>query len=203
MGYIASLRGILKTKNPADIVIECGGVGYAVIVPLSTFDRLPATGSETEILIRHVIREDDQQLFGFATDRERSVFVTLTAVSGIGPKLALNVLSALTPSELVAAVSDGDVKRLSSVSGIGKKTAERIIVELRDRINPLEAVAARGLSVAPGGAAEEAAPAMRDAILSLIALGNKPEDARLLVQKAIEANPAASVQELIRAALRK
>lgn len=202
MGYIATLRGILKSKAPADIVVECGGVGYAVTVPLSTFDRLPATGQETELLIRHVIREEDQQLFGFATDRERSVFVTLTAVSGIGPKLALNVLSALTPSELAAAVSGNDIKRLSSISGIGKKTAERIVVELRDKINPLEAAAARGDPLLSGGE-EPASAAMRDAILSLVALGNRPEDARLLVQKAYEVNPEATVQELIRAALRK
>lgn len=200
MGYIASLRGTLVRKNPAGIIIECAGVGYALTVPLSTFDRLPATGDEAALEVYHLVREDDQLLFGFATERERTFFRTLLGISGIGPKLALAVLSGLTPGELAAAISEGDVRRLSSISGVGKKTAERIIVELKDKIDPLEALATR--NQAPGDAGEAPA-ALRDAILSLITLGNRPDDARAMAQAAFERNPKATVQELIRLALRK
>ncbi len=198
MPYIRQLRGTLIEKTPAGIVLDCGGVGYGVTVPLSTFDRLPALGEEATLRIAHVIREDDQLLFGFATERERAFFGTLLGISGIGPKLALGVLSGLTPGELATAITEGDVRRLSSISGVGKKPAERIIVALKDKIDPLEAIALKGN--APG---EATAPALRDAILSLIALGNKPDDARAMAQAAYEANPKATVQELIRLSLRK
>lgn len=197
MGYITQLRGTLAEKAPAGIVIDCGGVGYGVTVPLSTFDRLPATGEAVTLKIYHQIREDDEALFGFATARERQFFQSLLGITGIGPKLALAVLSGLTPRELAAAIAEGDVRRLSSISGVGKKTAERIIVELKDKVDPLEALAGRG------GEAEEAPPALRDAILSLVALGNKAEDARAMAQAAYEKDPKASVQDLIRVALRK
>ncbi len=200
MPYIRSLHGTLIEKTPAGIVLECGGVGYGVTVPLSTYDRLPAQGEEASLRIAHIIREDDQLLFGFATDRERTFFGALLSISGIGPKLALSVLSGLTPAELALAITEGDVRRLSSISGVGKKTAERIIVELKDKIDPLEAIAPRERQA---GAAEASTSALRDAILSLVALGNKPDEARTMAQAAYEANPQASVQELIRMALRK
>ena len=196
MGYITQLRGTLAEKAPAGIVIDCGGVGYGVTVPLSTFDRLPATGEAVTLKIYHQIREDDEALFGFATARERQFFQSLLGITGIGPKLALAVLSGLTPRELAAAIAEGDVRRLSSISGVGKKTAERIIVELKDKVDPLEALAGRG----GGGGAR---PALRDPILSLVALGNKAEDARAMAQAAYEKDPKASVQDLIRLALRK
>ncbi len=199
MGYIAHLSGTLSEKTPAGIVIECGGVGYGVTVPLSTFDRLPAIGETVKLLVYHLVREDDQLLFGFASERERRFFQTLLSISGIGPKLALGVLSGLTPGELVTAIAEGDVRRLSSISGVGKKTAERMIVELKDKVDPLEAIALRNKEAKKA----EAPAALRDAILSLIALGNKAEDARTMVQAAYEANPSASVQELIRLSLRK
>ncbi len=200
MPYIRHLRGVLIEKTPAGIVLECGGVGYGVTVPLSTFDRLPPVGEEAKLRIAHVIREDDQLLFGFATERECAFFGTLLTISGIGPKLALSVLSGLTPTELATAIAEGDVRRLSSISGVGKKTAERIIVELKDKIDPLEAIAPKGRDSAVSA---EAPPAIRDAILSLVALGNKPDDARAMVQAAYTAHPEASVQDLIRLALRK
>ena len=199
MGYICHLRGTVLEKTPAGIVLECGGVGYALTVPLSTFDRLPATGQEASLEIHHLVREDDQLLFGFASERERTFFRALLGITGIGPKLALAVLSGLTPGELAASIAEGDVRRLSSISGVGKKTAERIIVELKDKIDPLEAMALRGKERGEA----EAPPALRDAILSLVALGNKPDDARAMVQAAFEKNPKATVQELIRLALRK
>lgn len=197
MGLITRLKGELAEKTPAGIVIDCGGVGYAVTVPLSTFDRLPATGGQACLHIHHLVREDDEALFGFATARERQFFQALLGITGIGPKLALAVLSGLTPRELAAAIAEGDVRRLSSISGVGKKTAERIIMELKDKVDPVEALAGKGAE------AEAAAPALRDAILSLIALGNKPDEARAMAQAAFEKAPGATVQDLIRLALRK
>lgn len=197
MGYITRLKGELAEKTPAGIVVDCGGVGYGVTVPLSTFDRLPATGEQVCLNIHHLIREDDEALFGFATARERRFFQALLGITGIGPKLALAVLSGLTPRELAAAIAEGDVRRLSSISGVGKKTAERIVMELKDKVDPVEALAGKDAE------AEAAAPALRDAILSLVALGNKPDEARAMAQAAFEKNPKATVQELIRLALRK
>lgn len=199
MAYITHLHGQIVEKLPTGIVVECAGVGYAVAVPLSTFDRIPAMGEMCKLYTSHIIREDDHLLFGFATPREREFFQTLLTISGIGPKLALNVLSGLTPSELATAIVEGDVKRLSSISGVGKKTAERIIVELKDKVDPLEAISMRSKE---SGRAE--APAtLRDTILSLVALGNKPDDAQKMAQAAYESNPKASVQELIRLSLRR
>jgi Holliday junction DNA helicase RuvA len=199
MAYITHLNGILIEKLPTGLVLECAGVGYAIAVPLSTFDRLPATGESCKLYTSHLIREDDELLFGFATAREREFFQTLLTISGVGPKLALNVLSGLTPGELATAISEGDVKRLSSISGVGKKTAERIIVELKDKIDPLDAIALRHKEKQTS----DAPAALRDAILSLVALGNKPEEAQKMAQAAYEANSKANVQELIRLALRR
>ncbi len=198
MGYITRLRGTLIEKQTTGLVIDCGGVGYGVTVPLSTFDRLPASGDTVNLYIHHLIREDDHLLYGFASERERRFFQTLLGISGIGPKLALGVLSGLTPGELATAIAEGDVRRLSSISGVGKKTAERIIVELKDKVDPLEAIAIRAKETHG-----EPPATLRDAILSLIALGNKPDEARAMAQTAYEANPQASVQDLIRLALRK
>ena len=199
MAYIVRLKGEVVEKTPAGVTLDCAGVGYGVSVPLSTFDRLPPLGEVATLYVHHVVREDDELLFGFHTERERSFFKALLAISGVGPKLALSVLSGLTPGELATAIAEGDVRRLSSISGVGKKTAERIIVELKDKVDPLEAVALRGKE-----RGEDATPAvLRDAILSLVALGNKAEDARALVQAAYEKNPKATVQDLIRMALRK
>lgn len=199
MAYITHLHGTLVEKLPTGLVIECAGIGYAVAVPLSTFDRVPATGEMCKLYTSHIIREDDHLLFGFATQREREFFQTLLTISGVGPKLALNVLSGLTPGELATAITEGDVKRLSSISGVGKKTAERIIVELKDKIDPLEAISLRHKEQGT----PETSAVLRDAILSLVALGNKPDDAQKMAQAAYEANPKASVQDLIRLALRR
>ena len=196
MGLIARLRGTLAEKTPSGLVVECGGVGYGVTVPLSTFDRLPAEGEEVTLRIFHLVREDDALLFGFGSAQELRFFQALLGISGIGPKLALAVLSGLTARELAAAIAEGDVRRLSSISGVGKKTAERIVMELRDKVDPIEALAAKA-------GAGEPPQALRDAILSLIALGNRAEDARAMAQAAFEKNPKATVQDLIRLALRK
>ena len=175
--------------------MNVGGVGYEVLVPLSSFDRLPPEGAKTRILIYHHITDVSQVLFGFATDEERRMFTLLLGVSGVGPKIAVAALSGLSVRELKTALIESDVKRLSSISGIGKKTAERIIVELRDKFSAGEALETLAGSDEPTGDSR-----LRDAALALISLGYKQEDARKMV-KAIKLEAATSVEEIIRKAL--
>ena len=194
---IAYLNGLLAEKNPASVIVECGGVGYEAMIPLSTFDRLPATGSEVKLFTRHVVREDDEMLFAFATVDERDMFAKVTAVSGVGPKTALAVLSGFTTGDLQLAISNGDSKRIATVKGIGKKTAERIVVELRDKVNPIEALA--NSSVASRG---EQRAMLRDAMLALTALGFTDDVARKMVADVLEADPhVADTETVIKMAL--
>ena len=153
-----------------------------MLISLSTYDRLPATGSACRLLTFHHIREDAQILFGFMQPDEKSMFERLIGVNGIGPKLALSVLSGLTVGELILAIAENNVKRISSVHGIGKKTAERIIIELRDKIDPLEALA--GHAADNGDTARNAM--LRDAILALGSLGFPQEQARKMVQAVLD-----------------
>lgn len=194
---ITFLEGALVEKDPTRIVLNVGGVGYEVFIPLSSYDKLPAPGGACRVLTYDHVREDTHALYGFLTADERGMFLRLMDVSGIGPRLALTALSGLSVRELKAAIVRGDVARLSSVSGIGKKTAERIVVELRDKIDDGEAMEA----IASGGAPEENAR-MRDAILALISLGYKQADAQKLVQNVVRSlGPDATVEETVRKAL--
>ena len=146
---ITFLEGILEAKDPTHIVLNVGGVGYEVFIPLSSYDRLPDKGGACRVLIYDHIREDLHALYGFLTEEERSLFLRLIGISGVGPRLAITTLSGLSVRDLKAAVVQGDIKRLSSISGLGKKTAERIIVELRDKLSAgesLEAVAGGDVS---------------------------------------------------------
>ena len=186
---IAFLNGILDRKQPTSVVLDVQGVGYAALIPLSTYDRLPATGETCRLLIHHHIREDGQLLCGFATEEERRMFELLIGISGIGPKLALGVLSGLSVAELRAAIAEGNCKRLSAVRGIGKKTAERLVVELRDKIDPVEALAGRA---AAGGNAT-----LRDTVLALAALGFPQDQARKMVQAALDSGADASDTEAL------
>ena len=195
---IAYLRGILGEKTPAVAVVECGGVGYECLIPLSTYDRLPATGGEVKLLTCHVVREDANLLYGFATAEEKRTFELVTSVSGVGPKLALAVLSGLSVGELNLVIAEGNAKRLAQVKGIGKKTAERIVVELRDKVNPIEALA-KG-KAAEGDSAKTGI--LRDAMLALTALGFTEDTARQQVQRVLEADPTVDkVETIIRRAL--
>ncbi|HHU15325.1 MAG: Holliday junction branch migration protein RuvA [Kiritimatiellae bacterium] len=194
---IAFLHGTLAEKTPSTVVLDVQGVGYELFISLSTYDRLPATGSKCRLLTYYHVRQDTQVLFGFAQTEEKQMFERLINVNGVGPKLALSVLSGLTVAELVAAIAESNVKRISSVHGIGKKTAERIIVELRDKVDPLEALAGR---TAGGGDARNAM--LRDAILALGQLGFPQDQARKMVQAALDADPAITDTEaLLRKAL--
>ena len=195
---ITFLAGTLVEKQPTRVVLNVHGVGYEIFIPLSSFDRLPGENAPCRLLVHDHLREDLHNLYGFVTEAERSLFDMLLGISGIGPKTALSALSGLSVRDLKAAVVEGDVKRLSSISGVGKKTAERIVVELRHKLSAgdaLEAVAG----------APEALPGdlrTRDAMLALISLGYKQADAQQRVREILpRLKPAATVEDVVRAAL--
>ena len=196
---ITFLEGKLDEKQLGRVVMNLGGLGYEVSIPLSSYDRLPPEGETCRILTHHHITEADQRLFGFCTEDEREMFSRLLTISGIGPKLAISVLSGLPVRELKSALINGDIKRISSISGIGKKTAERIVVELRDKFSQGEQLDAF--------AADEGLPGdhrLRDAALALGALGHKPDDAAKMVKSvAKQLKPESTVEDLIRMALTK
>jgi Holliday junction DNA helicase RuvA len=195
---ITFVQGVLVEKEPERAVVNVGGLGYEVFIPLSTYDRLPLVDEPVKVLTYHHVREDAHLLYGFATEDERDLFNRLLAVSGIGPKIALAALSGMSVRELKASIVGADVKRLSGISGIGKKTAERIVVELKDKISAGEALEAVA-------GADEAMPSevrLRDTVMALIALGYKQQDALAMARKAAEkAGPDAPVEDLIRRSL--
>lgn len=204
---IAFLRGTLDEKRlvpaPPAAVLDVGGVGYELSVPLSTFDALPRVGAECRLEVSEIIREDAHLLFGFATAAEKSLFELLQSVSGVGPKTALSAVSGLPPAELRAAVASGDAKALARLPGVGKRTAERICVELRGKIDPLEAAAASaaGKVGAPAAAAPLAASA-RDAVLALVQLGQTEEAASRAVREIVSKPGApAETSAIVRLAL--
>ena len=197
---ITFLRGELVEKQPTRAVLDVGGVGYEVLIPLSSYDRLPMVGEACKILTVDHVREDSHQLFGFMTETEREMFGLLMGITGIGPKLALSALSGLSVRDLKAAVVEGDVKRISSISGVGKKMAERIVVELRHKLSAGDALEA--IAGADGDA--EGNAELRDAVLALVALGYKQDDARKMVTKVTGSHPeAADVEAIIKFALSK
>lgn len=195
---IAYIRGTLVEKDPTRVVIEASGVGYELTIPLSTFDRLPKTGTEAKLLAYHCVREDDETLFGFATEAEKAMFAKLTSVSGVGPKIAIAILSGSSIGELSLAIASGNAKRISSIKGVGKKTAEKICIELKDKVNAIEALAATGR-----GGKGEISPVLHDAILALSALGFNEEAANKMVSQVVAAHPdAKDTETIIRFALK-
>lgn len=191
---IAYVRGVLAEKDPTRVVVEAAGVGYEVFIPLSTYDRLPKAGGEVKLLTFHCVREDDEILFGFATPAEKELFVKLTAVSGVGPKIALSILSGGSVGELCLAIASGNAKRISSIKGVGKKTAEKICLELQDKVNAIEALSATQRAA---GGKDAVAPVLRDAILALAALGFNEETANKMVSDALAKNPEAKDTETV------
>ena len=197
---IAYIRGTLVEKSPASAIIEACGVGYELSIPTSTYDRLPKTGGEAKLFAYHVVREDDEALYGFATQAERELFAKLTLVSGVGPKIALAILSGASLGELSLAIASADARRLSAIKGVGKKTAEKIVIELKDKINAIEA-----LSMSGGGTSAQREKAfLLDARKALSALGFTDEIASKMVAKVIAANPdIADTESVVRAALKQ
>ncbi|MFP6907249.1 MAG: Holliday junction branch migration protein RuvA [Verrucomicrobiota bacterium] len=193
---IAFLEGTLESKNPAQVVLNVNGVGYELLIPLSTYDKLPKPGETVHILTHFHVREDAQTLYGFSSPAERQLFQLLLSVSKIGPKIALSVLSGLAVRELKRAVVEGDKKRLSSISGVGTKMAERMILELRDKFSEGEALEAVAGEETPGDIRS------RDAVLALVALGYKQQDAqKMLLAVDARDEPDLGVEDLVRKAL--
>ncbi len=178
---IGSLAGVLTLKSPPQLLLEVGGVGYEIEAPMSTFYDLPALGERVRLLTHLVVREDAHVLYGFATDAERRLFRSLLKVSGIGPRTALAILSGVTSAAFARAVQEQDSAALVRIPGVGRKTAERLIVEMRDR---LEAGAEVQLSGASAGSAHAAAGPETEAFSALLALGYKPPEATRLLKAA-------------------
>lgn len=196
---IGRLTGILLEKQPPQILLDINGVGYEVEAPMSTFYKLPSLGEKVTLHTHLVVREDAQLLYGFAEKRDRLLFRELIKLNGVGPKLALSLMSGLEVDELIAAVQAQDTSALTRVPGVGKKTAERLLVELKGKFTAWEATP--GAAPLPGAAA--AAPAAShtaDAVSALIALGYKPQEASRAVNAIKE--EGLSSEELIRRALK-
>ncbi|HTL18880.1 MAG TPA: Holliday junction branch migration protein RuvA [Patescibacteria group bacterium] len=198
---ISFLRGKLVETLPTQATIEVNGLGYDVLIPLSSYDKLPLPGTEVKLLTHLVVREDAHTLYGFVTIAERDLFrMLINTVSGIGPKIALNVLSGISVAAFRGAVANADIKALAQVSGVGKKTAERIIVELKDKIGAVAAWEAASAQRALSSEDQK----VSDAVLALMALGFKQVEAHDSVRKAqASLGTQATVEDLVRACLKK
>jgi Holliday junction DNA helicase RuvA len=198
---IARLSGVLADKTLDSVLLDVGGVGYQVAVSLNTLAALPAVGQKAQLLTYLHVREDAMQLFGFATPQERKAFELCIAVSGIGPRLALGLLSGLDAAGLFAAVAGDDVARLRKVPGIGPKTAERLVLELRDKVPRPDGSSKLSARAMPSGAAA-AGGVFADVAGALKNLGYKPADAERATEQAIKQQPEATIEVIVRAALR-
>lgn len=194
---IAWIEGQLSVKELDRVVIAVGGVGFEIAIPFSTYEALPSPGARARVLTVLHVREDDLSLFGFATPDEKRVFETATGVTGIGPKLAILLLSTLSVPRLIAAVAGGDVATLTSVPGVGKKTAERLVVELRDKFRDLAPADGTRPAPAVAGAGERG----EEALKALVALGFPRAKAAEAVRAAAGEDSDASAEDLVRRAL--
>ncbi len=192
---IAQLTGALALKSPEQLIVDVNGVGYLVSVSLNAFYKLPEAGERVQLLIHTHVREDALQLYGFLDRAEKELFLLLTSVSGIGPRLAMNILSGTPTRDLLDALDASDLARLVAIPGVGKKTAERLVVELRDKIKNL-----RGLPAAEPGRAATGIEA--EAVSALVNLGYKRNEAESSVKTACAAG-ATDLEAIIRAALKR
>lgn len=202
---IGLISGKILAKQPPEIVIDAGGIGYEISMPMTSFYQLPAVGETTTVYTHFVVREDAQLLFGFAELKERTIFRELIKANGVGPKLALTILSGMSAGQLMQAVSFEDVSALVKLPGVGKKTAERLVVELKDRLAKLsldvsDSVADFALGNGGGNPTVVVDDAREEAVSALLALGYKPNQASTMV-KAIYQEGRSS-EELIREALK-
>ena len=198
---IGRIRGVLVYKQPPDILVEVGGVGYEIQVPMTTLFQLPELGSEVALVTHFVVREDAQLLYGFIEERDRSLFRQLIKISGVGPKLGLTILSGMDSSSFARCVQRDDISSLMALPGVGKKTAERLLVEMRDKLKDwlvqtdVAGQAGGGVTLAP------VTDIVADAEGALIALGYKPQEASRMVA-AVNDDSVAGSEELIRRALK-
>jgi holliday junction DNA helicase RuvA len=193
---IASLRGRLLSKTPSQAILECGGVGYDVTISVATFTALPPEGAEARLHIYTHVREDQIALFGFAEPPEKRLFEKLLTISGIGPKLAITVLSGIDAARLVAAIRASDHATLTRIPGIGKKTAERVVLELKDKLDDMAATQ-------PSAGGPALSPAAEDALSALVNLGYARPIAQRAIEAAIAKQPTAAhdFEQLFRAAM--
>jgi Holliday junction DNA helicase RuvA len=192
---IAQVRGRLVRKEPQEAVVDVGGVGYRVTIPLSTFYRIGEPGAEVTLLTHTHVREDALALFGFLTAAEQALFERLIAVSGVGPKLAVSILSGIEAPDLVSALRASDVARLTRIPGVGKKTAERLVLELKDKVQGLAATE----EAAPAG---PAASAQEDLVSALVHLGYSRPEAERGVDRALKEDGSGRFEDLLRRSLR-
>jgi Holliday junction DNA helicase RuvA len=197
---ISYLQGKLVESLPTQITVDVNGVGYEIFIPLSSYDLLPQPGQSIRVLVQLVVREDSHTLYGFMSPDQRDLFKLLVhSVSGIGPKTAIQILSGISVTAFKGAVVNNDIKTLSSISGVGKKTAERIVVELKDKIGIVGAWEAQSAK----RALSHEEQLLNDAILALIGLGYKQIEAHKVIRAALNTlGPKATVEELLREALR-
>ncbi len=197
---IGQLRGIIIAKQPPYLVVDVSGVGYELKAPMSTFYQLPNLNQTVTLLTHLIVREDVQELYAFYQQRERNLFRALIKVNGVGPKLALTILSGIEPDQFVRCIQNKDTSSLTAIPGIGKKTAERLIVETRDALNKWQA---HHDPIHAGGDSRQNAleQTLEDAVSALIALGYKPNDAKRCVDKIYQ--PELSSEQLIRQALKQ
>ena len=193
---IGRLHGILLEKQPPQLLLDVGGVGYEVSAPMTTFYELPETGNEITLHTHLAVREDAHVLYGFLREQDRLLFRTLIKVSGVGPKLALAILSGMSADEFAGLVQIGDSAALTKLPGVGKKTAERLVVEMKDRLKDWQ-----GVTIAPEtSSVVPAKNTVKDAVSALVSLGYKPQEASRMVSQ-VESDGLSS-EEMIRLALR-
>ena len=199
---IGRVRGTLVHKQPPDILVEVGGVGYEIQVPMTTLFQLPELGAEVSLVTHFVVREDAQLLYGFIDERDRGLFRQLIRVSGVGPKLALTILSGMDSASFARCVQRDDISALVALPGVGKKTAERLLVEMRDKMKDwLGQVDAVAVTSSGGTVPVPVTSIISDAEGALVALGYKPQEASRMVA-AVNDDSAANSEDLIRRALK-
>jgi holliday junction DNA helicase RuvA len=198
---IAYLSGKLLEKEANSVIVEVNGIGYEVAIPLSTFYELGEIGSDVELRIYTYVREDTLSLFGFKTQREKELFLKLISVSGIGAKSGIGILSGMSADEIINAIRSNNLMRLNSIPGIGKKTAERIVIELRDKINTITAGVAEPSKATDSGPAPSGNEVYDDAVSALVNLGYQRAAAEKSINQAMQEGTEMSVQKLLRRSL--
>jgi holliday junction DNA helicase RuvA len=201
---IAHLSGTLLSKQATSVILDVAGVGYEVSIPLSTFYELEDPGSNVQLRIYTHVREDALQLYGFKTARERELFLRLISVSGIGPKLGITLLSGMSAEEMITSIRNNNLAKLTLIPGVGRKTAERLVMELRDKVASLAAGVNEDLGVTAEAASVPTEDSMRaDALSALVNLGYQRNAAEKAVSAALGENEEVSVESILRASLRK